>query len=79
MVLLLAEANTSAGAPDAICSANPELGPKLKTTFVPGFFDSNWRPNLVNDSWREAAAKTLMVPVADDDGLELPEPEGAPP
>src|SRR5579871_4368977 len=32
----LAEANTSAGEPDLIWAARPELGPKLNLTVVPG-------------------------------------------
>src|SRR6185295_17673914 len=69
MVLVLAEAYTSAGAPWLIWVARPELGPKLKTTLAPGWAASNCWPSLMNASFREAAAKTLTVP---DTGAELP-------
>src|SRR6185503_7254318 len=62
MVLVLAEAYTSAGAPWLIWVARPELGPKLNTTLVPGWAASNCVPILVNASFREAAANTLTVP-----------------
>ena len=41
MFLVLAEANTSAGAPWLIWVARPELGPKLNTTLAPGWAASN--------------------------------------
>ena len=61
MLLGLAEANTSAGAPLPICSARPELGPKLNSTVVPGWSSSNCLPSSVKDSVSEAAAKTRIV------------------
>ena len=61
MLLGLAEANTSAGAPLPICSARPELGPKLNSTLVPGWSFSNCLPSSVNDSVSDAAAKTRIV------------------
>src|SRR5215471_18737468 len=72
-----AEANTSAGAPLVICSARPELGPKLNFTVSPGWAASNCFPSVVKLSVSDAAAKTVIVPPA---GLalaldpELPEP-----
>src|SRR6478672_3001553 len=73
-----AEANTSAGAPLVICSARPELGPKLNFTVSPGWAASNCFPSWVKVSVREAAAKTVIVPVDEDAGLALddepPEP-----
>jgi len=49
----------------------PELGPKLKTTLVPGWAASNWWPRVVKASVSEAAAMTVIVLVgpaaADDD------------
>src|SRR3954469_9929539 len=74
MFVVLADAKTSAGAPSSICSASPELGPKLKTTFTPGWAASNCFPRVVNASVNDDAAETLMVPViAVFDG----EPSGA--
>src|SRR5262245_54696616 len=73
-----AEANTSAGAPLVICSARPELGPKLNFTVSPGWAASNCFPSWVKLSVSDAAAKTVIVPVGEDAGLavddELPEP-----
>src|SRR5664280_773588 len=62
MFLVLAEANTSAGAPAMIWVTRPELGPKLNTTLEPGWAASNCWPSLVNASCKEAAANTLTVP-----------------
>src|SRR5215467_3653495 len=68
-----AEANTSAGAPLVICSARPELGPKLNFTVSPGWAASNCLPSWVKVSVSEAAAKTVIDPPA---GLALaPDPE----
>src|SRR6266550_4254834 len=64
-----AEANTSAGAPLVICSARPELGPKLNFTVSPGWADSNCFPSWVKVPISDAAAKTLIVPVAADEVL----------
>src|SRR6185436_6489533 len=74
MFFVLAEANTSAGAPWLIWVARPELGPKLKTTLAPGWAASNCRPSVVNASFREAAANTLTVP--DRAGELDPDAEG---
>jgi len=62
IVVGLAEAKTSAGAPCVIWVARPELDPKLNTTRVPGWARWNWRPSVVNDSLSDAAAKTVIVP-----------------
>src|SRR6266487_1955461 len=73
-----AEANTSAGAPLVICSARPELGPKLNLTVSPGWAASNCFPSWVKVPISDAAAKTVIVPVDEDAGPalddELPEP-----
>src|SRR6478752_520046 len=62
MFFVLADANTSAGAPWLICIARPELGPKLNTTLVPGCAASNRWPSFVKASFNEAAANTVTVP-----------------
>src|SRR4051794_17213094 len=62
MFFWVAEAKTSAGAPWVTWVARPELGPKLKTTFVPGWAASNCLPRVVKASVREAAARTVIVP-----------------
>src|SRR5215475_3466320 len=67
-----AEANTSAGAPLVICSARPELGPKLNFTVSPGWAASNCLPIWVKLSVSDAAANTVIVP---PDGLALPPDE----
>src|SRR5215468_5373589 len=68
-----AEANTSAGAPLVIWVARPELGPKLNLTVSPGWADSNCLPSWVKVPVNDAAANTVIVPVA---GLGLLAPEG---
>ena len=60
---MLAEANTSAGAPWVIWWPEPSCGPKLKTTVTPGWAASNCLPSVVNASCSDAAANTLTVPV----------------
>src|SRR5690348_4938269 len=65
-----AEANTSAGAPLVIWVARPELGPKLNFTVSPLCVASNCLPSWVKAPVSDAAAKTVIVPVAE----ELPEP-----
>ena len=62
MFFWLAEAKTSAGAPELICVASAELAAKLKVTFVPGWAASNCSPSSVNVSVRDAAAKTVRSP-----------------
>src|SRR5262249_57599884 len=71
-----AEANTSAGAPLVICSARPELGPKLNFTVSPGWAASNCFPSVVKLSVSEAAAKTVIVPPA---GLAVAPADELPP
>ena len=63
----LAEANTSAGRPAVICVARAELAPKLNVTFTPGWAASNCWPSLVNVSFSDAAAKTVIAPVSEDE------------
>ena len=68
MVLVRAEGNRVRSAPAGIWVARPKRRPKLKTTLVPGWAASNCWPNVVNDSFSEAAANTLTVP---DTGAEF--------
>ena len=72
MFFWLAEANTSAGAPDVIWVASAELPAKLKVTVVPGFAASKALPIAVNDSFSDAAANTVIDPLAEllDDALD---------
>src|SRR4249919_350274 len=70
MFFVLAEAKTSAGAPDVICIASAELAAKLNVTFTPGLSVSNCRPSVVNDSVSDAAANTVIDPDNDAE-LEL--------
>jgi hypothetical protein len=44
--------------------ASPELGPKLNVTLSPGWRASNCLPSLVNDSFNDEAANTVIDPVA---------------
>src|ERR1700733_10302392 len=60
-----AEANTSAGAPLVISVARPELGPKLNFTESPGWAASNCFPSWVKVPISDAAANTVIAPVAD--------------
>ena len=62
MVAGLAAANTSAGAPEMICCARPELPPNEKVTVVPGLAASKSLPIWVNVSVSEAAASTVTGP-----------------
>jgi hypothetical protein len=73
----LAEANTSAGEPDVISSASEELAPKLNFTVVPGCAASNCFPRVVNAPCSEAAAKTVIVPDADEVSDVSDTPEAA--
>src|SRR6266702_7413685 len=66
-----AEAKTSAGAPLVIWASRPELGPKLNFTVSPLWAASNCFPSWVNASVSDAAANTVIVPVA---GVALPAP-----
>ena len=67
MFLALAEANTSAGAPEVIWVARAELAAKLKVTFTPGWAASNCWPSVVKDSVSDAAARTVMSPESEGD------------
>src|SRR5215468_9826909 len=57
-----AEANTSAGAPLVIWVASVELAPKLNVTLVPGLAASNCWPMVVNASFSDEAANTVIDP-----------------
>src|SRR5690348_12635651 len=63
-----AEAKTSAGAPLVIWASRPELGPKLNFTVSPLCAASNCFPSCVKVPVSDAAANTVIVPVA---GAEL--------
>jgi hypothetical protein len=58
----LAAAKTSAGAPEVICVASPELPPNENLTETDGLYCSNSVPIRVNDSVSEAAASTVTGP-----------------
>src|SRR5205823_878981 len=75
MFFVLAEANTSAGAPCSMLAASAELAAKLNFTATPGCAASNCRPSVVNDSVSEAAAKTVTVPDRLPADAAPPEPE----
>ncbi len=78
MVVVLAEAKTSAGAPAVIWVTSAELPAKLKVTSTPGFAASNRSPIVVNDSVSDAAASTVMSPDNDDPAADAV-PLAAPP
>ncbi len=64
MFEVLADANTSAGAPSRICSRSVELLPRLSTTSVPGLASSKAASTAAKASVREAAAETNISPSA---------------
>src|SRR3954454_16517274 len=64
MLASSADAKTSAGAPWLICVARVEEEAKLNFTDAPGLADSNALPISVNAPVRDAAANTVIVPVA---------------
>src|SRR5581483_6236009 len=67
----------SAGAPLVIWVASVELAPKLNVTFTPGWAASNIWPIVVNASFSEAAANTVIDPDSDAGGLaEVAGPPG---
>jgi hypothetical protein len=68
MFFVDAEAKTSAGAPLVIWASRPELGPKLNFTVSPLWAAWNCFPIWVKASVSDAAANTVIVPVA---GVEL--------
>jgi hypothetical protein len=76
IVFGLAEAKTSAGAPEVICCARAELPAYEKVTFVPGLAASKSLPIWVKDSVSEAAASTVIVPLTP--AAEPVPPEGEP-
>ena len=77
MFVVLADAKTSAGAPEVIWLTRAELPAKLKVTFTPGWAASNCWPRVVNDSVSEAAASTVRSPEIDGEA-EADEPVAAP-
>src|SRR5215471_6660087 len=72
-----AEANTSAGALWLICAARSELAPKLSLTWLPGWSLSNCLPSVVNASFNEAAASTVIVPLTAAAEVGEPAPPAA--
>ncbi len=62
MLLVSADAKTSAGAPCEICCTSAEEASKLNVTFASGFAAVNAAPMSVNAAVSEAAAKTVMSP-----------------
>src|SRR5690242_19646160 len=77
MVAVLAEAKTSAGAPETMLAARVSLPPKSKVTVVPGWAASNSLPNWVKVFLSEAAAKTVSLPVIAADAEALADPAAA--
>jgi hypothetical protein len=73
MFFVDADANTSAGAPLVIWVASVELAPKLNVTFTPGCAASNCWPMVVNASFSEDAANTVIDPdsAAEEETLAL--------
>jgi hypothetical protein len=78
MFFVDADANTSAGAPLVIWVASVELAPKLNVTFTPGCAASNCWPMVVNASFSEDAANTVIDPdsAVEEEALALAEGEG---
>src|SRR5581483_3108838 len=66
-----AEANTSAAAPFSIWVRRPDEGPKLNTTWAPGFCASKSRPISVKASVSDAAAYTRSSPSTPGDALAV--------
>ena len=75
MFFALADAKTSAGAPEVIWVARAELAAKLKVTVTPGLAASNCWPIVVNEPVRDAAASTVMSPDSED----AADPDAVPP
>ena len=63
IVLVLAAAKTSTGAPPVIWAASASEPAKLRVTLVPGWAASNWVASVVKVSLSEEAAETTTVPV----------------
>ncbi len=62
MLLVSADAKTSAGAPCEICCTSADDASKLNVTFASGFADVNAAPMSVKAAVSDAAAKTVMSP-----------------
>jgi hypothetical protein len=56
--------------------ASVALDPKLKVTLLPAFLVSKSLPILLNASVKEAAARTVILPPAEDLSVLAPEPAG---
>ncbi len=63
MLDVLAEANTSAGAPARICSRSVDEAPKFISMVAPGVSSSKALAISPNASVSEAAANTVIEPV----------------
>jgi hypothetical protein len=61
IVVVLADAKMSTGAPAMICSASALLPPKLKVTVTPGCDSSKTRPSAVNVPVSDEAAEIVSV------------------
>ena len=77
MLLLSAEANTSAGAPCPIWATNSDDAAKLNVTFAPGYSAVNASPTSVNAAVSEAAANTVTSPTPVAVSPESSEPHAA--
>src|SRR4051812_11956602 len=64
MFAVSAEANTSAGAPWMICATRAEDASKENVVLACGFAFANAAPMSLNGAVSDAAANTVMVPVA---------------
>ena len=62
MVVVLAAANTSTGAPETMEAASAELPPKLNVIVVPGWAASNRFASAGKTPFRLAAASTVIEP-----------------
>ena len=83
IVVGLAAANTSAGAPWVIWVASAELPAKLNRMSRPGLAVFSWSPSFPNTPVRDDAANTVSVPVSfagelDDVGAAAPDPAEPP-
>src|SRR3981081_4407176 len=64
MLVVAAEANTSAGAPWVSWVTRSEEPAKVNSTDAPGLSVLNCSPMSVKDFFSDAAAKTMIFPVA---------------
>jgi hypothetical protein len=62
MLLVSADAKTSAGAPCEICCTSADDASKLNVTFASGFAAVNEAPTSLKAAVSDAAAKTVMSP-----------------